>query len=124
VAPIGPERLRWVLGKRWGYLAERVERVDLFGLKAADTEALDLGSFSQIQTLWLNDCEVSNSALNHLAGLKKLQELHLWYLKIEKPDLALVEKLPALSTLGLHGEWIPRAGLKYIGNASTSARLA
>jgi hypothetical protein len=115
VAPIGPERLQWLLGTRWGYLAERVDRVDVVGLKAADTEALDLGSLSQIQTLWLNGCEMSPSTLSHLAGLRKLQALVLWGAKGKKWDLAFLEKLPALSSLGLSGDWVGQAGLEHVG---------
>lgn len=115
VAPIGPAQLREVLGKRWGYLTQRVEEAELQLLKAADTQALQLGSLSQIQTLRLFDCQASPSTLSRLADLKKLQALTLRYATVEKPDLAFLEKLPALSTLVLTGDWAGPAGLEQVG---------
>jgi hypothetical protein len=115
VSPIGPERLRRVLGKRWGYLAERVDSASVVSLGAAETEQLDLRSFAHVQKLWLIDCELSNSNLSNLAGLQKLRELELTNLTIEKPDLAFLEQLPALSSLELWGEWVQKAGCEHIG---------
>jgi len=115
VAPIGPERLRWVLGERWSYLAERVDAVYLEGLKAADFEPLDLRHLSRIQMLRLYHCEVSNSTLSRLVRLKRLQNLSLMDIKIQQPDLAFLEELPVLSSLGLAGGWVDQAGLKHVG---------
>jgi hypothetical protein len=115
VRPIGPERLRWVLGERLGYLTDRVDSARVWSLTAAETEQLDFRSLAHIQSLALYECELSNSNLSHLAGLKKVRVLFLWHLKIEKPDLAFLEKLPALSSLGLSGNGVGQAGLEHVG---------
>jgi hypothetical protein len=115
VAPIGPQRLRSVLGEHLGYLTDRVDYVFVVGLNAAKTEQLDLRSFTQIQQLSLLSCELSYRNLNGLAGLAKLRELVLFRLKIEKQDLTFLEKLPMLTTLLLQGKWIDDAGFEHIG---------
>ena len=115
VAPIGPPRLRSVLGKRLGYLTDRVDWAVVEGLEAAETEQLDFRSLTQIETFWLVDCELSNRKLSSLAGLAKLRDLRLYDLRIEKPDLAFLEKLPAFTTLVLQGKWVADAGLESIG---------
>jgi hypothetical protein len=115
VTPIGPPRLQGILGKRWGYLADRVDDVRLWHLTAADTEALDLGSLSQVKSLTLDDCQVSQPTLDNLAGLQKLQTLNLLYSKTEKLDLAFLENLPVLSHLVLWSGTLDRAGLEHIG---------
>jgi hypothetical protein len=114
VASIGPQRLRWVLGGRLGYLAERVDSAEVHDLRAAETERLDFRSLTQIKKLVLLDCEVSNRELNRLAGLAKLRELGFYGLRIEKPDLAFLEKLPALTKLVLMGSWVHKAGFEDI----------
>ncbi len=115
VAPIGPQRLRSVLGERMGYLTDRVDSANVEGLGVAETEQLDFRSLMQIQKLELFDCELSNRKLNSLAGLAKLRVLGLYRLRIEQPDLAFLEKLPALSGLYLSGEWVHTAGFEPIG---------
>jgi len=115
VAPAGPQRLRWILGTRWGYLVERVDYVSLKHLKAADTDALALGSLLQIKELTLQDCQVSQSTLDHLTGLQKLQTLRLYLVETEKPDLAFLEKLSALSEFVLLPEAPARANLEHVG---------
>jgi hypothetical protein len=112
---IGPGRLRWVLGERLGYLTERVDAADINVLEAAETEQLDFRSLTQIRRLWLFNCEVSNSNLSHVAGLAKLEDLRMWDLRIEKADLAFLEKLPALCTLYLNGNWVAKDGFEHIG---------
>jgi len=114
VASIGPERLRWVLGERWGYLTARVEQVIVTSLPSGETEHLDFASLAQIQKLRLMRCEWSSSNLNKLAGLRKLHILGLWDLKIEKADLSFIEKLPELSTLQLRGKWVADAGFNHL----------
>jgi Leucine rich repeat len=114
VAPIGPERLRRVLGKRLGYLTERVDGIELIGLSVSQTEPLDLRALSHLETLRL-DCELSNSKLNHLTGLKKLHTLRLWDLRRHNPDLAFLEQLPALSELQVFKTPVGKAGLEHIG---------
>jgi hypothetical protein len=115
VAHIGPPRLRWVLGKRWGYLIERVNWAEVTRLEAAKTEQLDFRSLTQIEQLTLWECESSSHDLSNLAGLVKLRELGLYGLRVEKPDLAFLEKLPALSKLYLSGKWVSSAGFEQIG---------
>jgi len=115
VAPIGPDRLRWVLGARLGFLTERVDSALLHHLSAAQTEQLDLGSLTHIQKLAVLDCELSHRKLDSLAGLTRLRELSLYGLRIEKPDLAFLERLPALSTLLLQGQRVSNAALEPIG---------
>jgi len=115
VKPIGPERLRWVLGERWGYLMERVDVAGIGPLEAVETAQLDFRYFSRIEALKLFDCELNNSDLGRLAGLRTLQSLYLIELRIEKPDLAFLDKLPALSKLDLRGEWVAEAGFEHIG---------
>jgi len=115
VARIGPERLNWILGERWGYLTDRVDAVALEDLKAADSEALDLESLSQVESLGLYDCEVSNSMLSRLARLKKLQRLCVWNIRIQKPDLAFLEKLPVLASLVMVGDWTGDVNFEQVG---------
>lgn len=115
VTPIGPERLRRMLGTRLGYLMDRVDAVALENLKSADADALELGSLSQVETLGLFDCQVSNTTLSRLAHLKKLQRLSLWNIKIENPDFAFLEKLPALDCLLMAGDWTGDVNFEQIG---------
>jgi hypothetical protein len=84
--PIGPERLRWMLGERLGYLTDRVHSAQVVSLCAAQTEPLDFGAFAHIQHFSLGACELTNSTLSHLQGLAKLHDLRLWELRIENPD--------------------------------------
>jgi hypothetical protein len=111
--PIGPERLQWVLGKRFRYLLDRVGAVRIGHLRAAQTEQLDFSSFPQMEVLLTIDCELSGSNLSKLAGLQKLRQLQLYSLRIEKPNLAFLQKLPALSELYLSGNWFPHEGYEH-----------
>jgi len=124
VAPIGPPRLRWVLGDRLGYLTERVDTVAVWRLGKAETKQFDFRSLAYIQELSLAECELTNSDLTNLGGMRKLRELSLDDLKIENPDLAFLEKLPALSSLTLTGNWVPRTGLKHVVGLKNLKNLA
>jgi hypothetical protein len=114
VAAIGPKRLRRVLGKRWDYLAERVDSVELRDCKSADVE-LELKSLSQLESLLLYRCRLNNSTASHLADFKKLQTLALWNVRVEQADMAFLEKLPALSRLEVRTR-VDHAVLENVGH--------
>ena len=114
VRSIGSERLRSVLGKRLEDLTDRVDSVRMVRLGAAETNQLDFRTLTHIQKLILVECELSNSNLSHLAGLRKLKVLGLNSVRIEKPDLAFLETLPALSALQLKGKWVANSGVDHI----------
>jgi hypothetical protein len=114
IGSIGPERLRWVLGERLGYLMDRVNDARVSSVGAVEAEQLDFGSLVHVQRLIMIDCELSNSSLSSLGRMANLKVLSLMSLRIEKPDLRFIEKLPGLTGLVLRGKWVGDAGFGHL----------
>lgn len=108
--PIGPDWLARILGDRYGYLRDRVKRVELSYRSAAEIEALDLKSLGRVETFSLWRCGINDRVLANMGELSALQELNLSSDTLESQSLAFLSKLPRLSRLRLWGTWVTDEG--------------
>lgn len=114
--PIGPERLRWVLGARLAYLTDRVNVLKVGSPIPTGIQQVDFRSLTHVQRLSLFESELSGSSLATLAGLGRLEQLSLLGLRTENADFAFLEKLPALRTLELRGAWVDKPTLACVSH--------
>jgi beta-lactamase regulating signal transducer with metallopeptidase domain len=97
--------------------------VDLDSTKVTDTGLEHLRGLTKLQTLNLTRTKVTDAGLEHLKGLTKLQSLNLWNTEVTDAGLEHLEGLTKLRNLDLSGTKVSDAGLVHLKGLSNLQSL-
>jgi len=146
-APIGSERLRRLLGERFGYLTDRVKSVSI-RQQGADIKGIAFKSLKYLDTLLLfESAEIENAEvveelaklpnlkiaggwgyhpkLEFLAKLHGVKKLTLWGPHVNDAELARISGLNQLSELTIFSnQYVTDAGMKHLRGLASLQSLS
>jgi hypothetical protein len=108
---VGPQWLQSLLGRRGGFLLERVDGVRLYGPWVTDTDLVPLGNLKELQSLDLSASQVTDTGLERLPELKGLRTLYLGGTNVTDAGMEHLANLKELQSLSLGATKITDAGL-------------
>jgi HEAT repeats len=103
VAPLARNEVRWIVTRSYPLVLALNPDV-------TDDDLAVIGTFRQIDALWLRDARITDAGLAHLQHLDNLRVLHLEGTEVSDGGLAVLAQLPALRAVHLRGSRVTPAG--------------